>query len=120
MARTSSRSWPPPALGKVGRRGALHQAELDAIVDEARMCRRVAAHAHGPKGQARRAGRVVDRPRTFLDEEGAWLMVERGTFLVKCSYKDPGSGRAAGFGYPRSSSKMGKIVRVTKPPSGWR
>jgi imidazolonepropionase-like amidohydrolase len=91
------------------------QAELDAIVDEARMWgRRVAAHAHGAEGikRAVRAGVVSIDHGTFLDEEGARLMVERGTFLVKDSYEDRWFWeRAAGFGYPKIIvEKMGKIV----------
>ncbi len=67
------------------------QAELDAAVDEARMWgRRVGAHAHGAEGikRAVRAGVASIEHGTFLDEEGARLMAERGTFLVKDSFED--------------------------------
>ncbi|MBI3790948.1 MAG: amidohydrolase family protein [Gemmatimonadetes bacterium] len=67
------------------------QAELDAVVDEARMWgRRVAAHAHGAEGikRAVRAGVASIDHGTFLDEEGARMMVENGTYLVKDSYED--------------------------------
>jgi imidazolonepropionase-like amidohydrolase len=50
------------------------QAELDAVVDEARIWgRRVAAHAHGAEGikRAVRAGVASIEHGTFLDEEGA-------------------------------------------------
>ncbi len=67
------------------------QAELDAVVDQARMWgRKVAAHAHGAEGikRAVRAGVASIDHGTFLDEEGARMMVELGTYLVKDSYED--------------------------------
>ena len=80
------------------------QAELDAVVDEARIWgRRVAAHAHGAEGikRAVRAGVTSIEHGTFLDEEGARLMAERGTYLVKDSYEDAWFlERAPGWGYP--------------------
>ncbi len=91
------------------------QEELDAVVDEARMWgRRVAAHAHGAEGikRAVRAGVASIEHGTFLDEEGARLMVERGTYLVKDSYEDRWfMERAPGWGYPQIIvDKLGKIV----------
>ncbi len=81
------------------------QEELDAVVDEAKMWgRRVAAHAHGAEGikRAVRAGVVSIDHGTFLDEEGARLMVERGTYLVKDSYEDRWFlERAPAWGYPK-------------------
>jgi imidazolonepropionase-like amidohydrolase len=81
------------------------QAELDAVVDEARIWgRRVAAHAHGAEGikRAVRAGVASIDHGTFLDEEGARLMVEKGTYLVKDSYEDAWFlERAPGWGYPK-------------------
>src|SRR5256714_12155942 len=59
--------------------------ELKALVDEAnKLDRKVAAHAHGTEGikLAVRAGVASIEHGSFLDEEGARLMVERGTFLV--------------------------------------
>lgn len=59
--------------------------ELKAIVDEAKKLeRRVAAHAHGTEGikLATRAGVSSIEHGSFLDEEGAKLMAQRGTFLV--------------------------------------
>lgn len=59
--------------------------ELKAMVDEAtKMGRKVAAHAHGTEGikVATRAGVASIEHGSFLDEEGAKLMAERGTFLV--------------------------------------
>ena len=59
--------------------------ELKAMVEEAnKLERRVAAHAHGTEGIkiAVRAGVSSIEHASFLDEEGARLMRERGTYLV--------------------------------------
>lgn len=59
--------------------------ELKAMVDEAAMHeRKVAAHAHGTEGikTAVRAGVASIEHGSFLDEEGARMMAQRGTFLV--------------------------------------
>ncbi|HEX6629472.1 MAG TPA: amidohydrolase family protein [Gemmatimonadaceae bacterium] len=59
--------------------------ELKAMVDEAhKLERRVAAHAHGTEGIkiAVRAGVTSIEHGSFLDEEGARMMAERGTYLV--------------------------------------
>src|SRR5215203_5202293 len=59
--------------------------ELKAMVDEAtRLERKVAAHAHGTEGIkiAVRAGVSSIEHGSFLDEEGAKMMAERGTYLV--------------------------------------
>ena len=59
--------------------------ELKALVDEAnKLERKVAAHAHGTEGikLAVRAGVSSIEHGSFLDEEGARMMKERGTFLV--------------------------------------
>jgi imidazolonepropionase-like amidohydrolase len=59
--------------------------ELEAMVQEAaKLDRRVAAHAHGTEGikVAIRAGVTSIEHASFLDEEGARLMAERGTWLV--------------------------------------
>ncbi len=59
--------------------------ELKAMVDEAaKLERKVAAHAHGTEGIkiAVRAGVASIEHGSFLDEEGARMMAERGTFLV--------------------------------------
>jgi imidazolonepropionase-like amidohydrolase len=59
--------------------------ELKAMVDEAhKLERKVAAHAHGTEGIkiATRAGVSSIEHGSFLDEEGAKMMAERGTFLV--------------------------------------
>ena len=59
--------------------------EVKALVDEAtKLDRRVAAHAHGTEGIkiAVRAGVTSIEHGSFLDEEGARMMFEKGTFLV--------------------------------------
>ena len=59
--------------------------ELKALVDEAnKLERKVAAHAHGTEGikLAVRAGVSSIEHGSFLNEEGARMMKERGTFLV--------------------------------------
>jgi imidazolonepropionase-like amidohydrolase len=59
--------------------------EMKALVDEAtKLGRRVAAHAHGTEGIkiAVRAGVTSIEHGSFLDEEGAKMMAERGIFLV--------------------------------------
>ena len=59
--------------------------ELKALVEEAnKLDRKVAAHAHGTEGikLATRAGVSSIEHGSFLDEEGARMMAQRGTFLV--------------------------------------
>lgn len=59
--------------------------ELKAMVDEAeKLERKVAAHAHGTEGIkiAVRAGVASIEHGSFLDDEGAKMMAQRGTFLV--------------------------------------
>jgi imidazolonepropionase-like amidohydrolase len=59
--------------------------ELTAMVEEARVLgKKVVAHAHGTEGikLAVRGGVASIDHGSFLDEEGARLMRERGTFLV--------------------------------------
>jgi imidazolonepropionase-like amidohydrolase len=59
--------------------------EMKTMVDEAAQHeRKVAAHAHGAEGIkiATRAGVASIEHGSFLDEEGARLMGEKGTYLV--------------------------------------
>ncbi len=59
--------------------------EMKALVDEAtKLDRKVAAHAHGTEGIkiAVRAGVSSIEHGSFLDDEGAKMMAERGTYLV--------------------------------------
>ena len=75
--------------------------ELKAMVDEAKKLeRRVAAHAHGTEGIkiATRAGVSSIEHGSFLDEEGARLMREHGTFLVATLMAAEGVERAAKTG----------------------
>ncbi|HEU4630733.1 MAG TPA: amidohydrolase family protein [Gemmatimonadaceae bacterium] len=75
--------------------------ELKAMVDEAhKLERRVAAHAHGTEGIkiAVRAGVTSIEHGSFLDEEGARLMAERGTYLVPTLVAGEAAERAANAG----------------------
>ena len=59
--------------------------EMRAAVDEAKkLGRRVATHAHGTEGikLAVQAGVTSIEHGSFLDEEGARMMAQRGTYLV--------------------------------------
>ena len=72
--------------------------ELKAMVEEAnKLDRKVAAHAHGTEGikLAVRAGVSSIEHGSFLDEEGARMMKERGTFLVPTLSAAEGVERAA-------------------------
>ena len=72
--------------------------ELKAMVDEAnKLERKVAAHAHGTEGIkiAVRAGVSSIEHGSFLDEEGARLMKQHGTYLVPTLSASEGVERAA-------------------------
>src|SRR6266404_1251876 len=72
--------------------------ELKALVQEAnKLDRKVAAHAHGAEGikLAVRAGVSSIEHGSFLDEEGARMMAERGTFLVPTMMAGEAVERAA-------------------------
>ena len=75
--------------------------ELKALVDEAsKLERKVAAHAHGTEGikLAVRAGVASIEHGSFLDEEGARLMAQKGTYLVPTLMAAEGVERAARSG----------------------
>jgi imidazolonepropionase-like amidohydrolase len=75
--------------------------ELKALVEEAhKLERKVAAHAHGTEGikLAVRAGVSSIEHGSFLDEEGARLMKQQGTFLVPTLSAAEGVERAAKTG----------------------
>ena len=75
--------------------------ELKALVDEAnKLERKVAAHAHGTEGikLAVRAGVSSIEHGSLLDEEGARMMKERGTFLVPTLSASEAVERAAKTG----------------------
>lgn len=84
--------------------------ELTTMVEEAhRHERPVAAHAHGAEGikLATRAGVTSIEHGSFLDEEGAKLMAQRGTWLVPTL----GAGEAA-----ENAARRGRLtgLRATK------
>lgn len=75
--------------------------ELKVMVEEAgKLERKVAAHAHGTEGIkiATRAGVGSIEHGSFLDEEGARLMVQHGTFLVPTMMAGGAVERAARSG----------------------
>jgi imidazolonepropionase-like amidohydrolase len=76
--------------------------EMQAMVQEAHKLdeRKVAAHAHGTEGIkiATRAGVASIEHGSFLDEEGAKMMAERGTYLVPTLMAGEAAERAAEAG----------------------
>ncbi len=75
--------------------------EMKAMVDEAtKLERKVAAHAHGTEGIkiATRAGVASIEHGSFIDEEGARLMAQHGTFLVPTLMAGEAVERAARSG----------------------
>ena len=75
--------------------------ELKVMVEEAnKLGRKVAAHAHGTEGikLATRAGVSSIEHGSFLDEEGARLMKQHGTFYVPTLSAAEGVERAAKSG----------------------
>lgn len=75
--------------------------EMKAMVEEAHQHeRKVAAHAHGTEGIkiATRAGVASIEHGSFLDEEGARLMAERGTYMVPTMMAGEAVERAAKVG----------------------
>jgi imidazolonepropionase-like amidohydrolase len=75
--------------------------EMKALVDEAtKLERKVAAHAHGADGikTAVRAGVASIEHGSFLDEEGARLMLQHGTYLVPTLSAGEAAVRAADAG----------------------
>src|SRR5687767_10450606 len=75
--------------------------EMKTMVDEAAQHeRKVAAHAHGTEGIkiATRAGVASIEHGSFLDEEGARLMAERGTYMVPTMMAGEAVERAAKSG----------------------
>ena len=78
--------------------------EMKALVDEATVLeRKVAAHAHGTEGIkiAVRAGVTSIEHGSFLDDEGARMMAERGTYLVPTLMAGEAVERAAKAGILR-------------------
>jgi imidazolonepropionase-like amidohydrolase len=78
--------------------------EMKAMVDEAtKLERKVAAHAHGTEGIkiATRAGVASIEHGSFMDQEGARLMAQQGTFLVPTLMAGEAVEKAAGSGVLR-------------------
>ena len=97
--------------------------ELAALVEEARMLeRRVAAHAHGAEGikVAVRAGVASIEHGSFLDEEGARLMAQRGTYLVptlmagRAVEQAAESGRLTGFRAEKARQAAAAMRNATR------
>ncbi len=82
--------------------------ELKAMVDEAtKLNRKVAAHAHGTEGIkiATRAGVSSIEHGSFLDEEGAKLMAQKGTYLVPTLMAGEAVERLAQSGFLKGNRK---------------
>lgn len=82
--------------------------ELKAMVDEAaRLERKVTAHAHGADGikVATRAGVASIEHGSFLDEEGAKLMAQHGTYLVPTLMAPDGVERLAHADFLKGNRK---------------
>jgi imidazolonepropionase-like amidohydrolase len=94
------------------------QAELDAIVDEAKMWgRKVAAHAHGaePIKRAIRAGVASVEHASLIDDEGIRLAKERGTYLVMDIYNDDYIlAEYSRMGYPEKIMAKERVVGRTQ------
>src|SRR5260370_35152390 len=95
--------------------------ELKALVEEAnKLDRKVAAHAHGTEGikLAVRAGVSSIEHGSFLDEEGARMMKERGTFLVPTLSAAEAFERAAKNGVLKAlpADKPLPAAPPTRPP----
>ncbi len=91
--------------------------ELKALVDEAnKLDRKVAAHAHGTEGikLAVRAGVSSIEHGSFLDEEGARLMVERGTFLVEAVERAAKTGVLKGLRAEKALAAAAALRRSIK------
>jgi len=87
--------------------------ELRAIVDEAARAERiVAAHCHGKAGimAALRAGARTIEHGTYLDEEAADLMVEKGAILVPTLSVQALATSGAGEGMPEHKLEKGRKV----------
>ncbi len=98
--------------------------EMKALVDEAAQHeRKVAAHAHGTEGIkiATRAGVASIEHGSFVDEEGARMMAERGTFMVPTLMAGEAVERAAKAGVIKghraekalaAAAAMRKAIRI--------
>ena len=94
------------------------QAEMNAIVDEAKMHGiKVCAHAHGTEGikMAIKAGVDSIEHGSFIDDEGIRLMKERDTYLSADIYNDDYIlAEFAKFGFPQKIIEKEKLVGRTQ------
>ena len=92
--------------------------EMKAIVDEAHKLRaarrRARARRRGDQARRRSAGVASIEHGSFLDEEGARLMAQRGTFLVPTLERRRGGG---GRGDERAPHRAAR-ARRRSPPRG--
>jgi imidazolonepropionase-like amidohydrolase len=90
--------------------------ELKAMVDEAgKLERKVAAHAHGTEGikTAVRAGVSSIEHGSFLDEEGAKLMAQRGTYLVPTLMAGEAVEKLANNDFLKGNRKVKALAAAT-------
>jgi imidazolonepropionase-like amidohydrolase len=90
--------------------------ELKAMVDEAnKLNRKVAAHAHGTEGIkiAVRAGVSSIEHGSFLDEEGAKLMAQKGTYLVPTLMAGEAVERLAKSDFLKGNRKVKALAAAT-------
>ena len=95
--------------------------ELKAMVDEAsKLNRKVAAHAHGTEGIkiATRAGVSSIEHGSFLDEEGARLMAQRGTYLVPTLMAGEGVEKLAKEGFLRGNRREKALLAAAAMRKG--
>jgi len=97
--------------------------ELKAMVDEAgKLERKVAAHAHGTEGikTAVRAGVSSIEHGSFLDEEGAKLMAQRGTYLVPTLMAGEAVEKLANNDFLKGNRKVKALAAATAMRRGIR
>jgi len=97
--------------------------ELKAMVEEAnKLDRKVAAHAHGTEGikLAVRAGVASIEHGSFMDEEAARMMKERGTFLVPTMMAGEAAERAAKNGVLKGLRAEKAVAAATAMKKGIR
>ncbi|HVF48258.1 MAG TPA: amidohydrolase family protein [Pyrinomonadaceae bacterium] len=97
--------------------------ELKAMVDEAaKLERKVAAHAHGTEGIkiATRAGVASIEHGSFLDEEGARLMAQRGTYLVPTLMAGEAVEKLANSDFLKGNRKVKALAAATAMRRGIR
>jgi imidazolonepropionase-like amidohydrolase len=109
-------------MGRVGVTQYTYE-ELKAMVEEAeKLERKVAAHAHGTEGIkiATRAGVASIEHGSFLDEEGAKLMAQRGTYLVPTLMAGEGVERLAKSDFLKGNRKEKALLAAAAMRRGIR